>query len=534
MKRLFVFLLLPAAALRAQAQIVEAPAREVPRIVMPGTTIGQNGASAMLVMPTTQKLEIGAPPALVMPEAHVILAPAPMIIPAARSLTESEAAAEKLPAPDELKQLAASLTPAGEGGNSGAADEDRARSLESSFDGKLAPEATNWSGVSTEFAKGPHSPDLPTVATAARSLIARLLPNLYRNVPTTSVYDRSEHPSTGHTWTREQGHVVELAPAHSDSRGEVPSSFGAPNQTRVQQKIERLMEYAHEYFHVLFDSAVRRENDYSTHDAYAAMTEGFAVSGEQLLIKRLLDMAPALGLGPRDAMDLSAIAGARSRWLDIEDNHYSEGIIPWRKAYDRGGAPAALAFLATLSPRRMAAVSRSDPAYQLALNEPKLLSGYLGRDDFSPARRGLEAFAKAARGETLTELETKEAAAAVGQAGPEGWRRLFERTLFADKRLHDPKIVVETGKWFEKKAEPPVSFEPIFALARLSPSAGAALAQFLAEAISSPRSAARLFEHPGPSEKLTAIAAGAETLPWDEAGRRAWNDGLMRRLTGAR
>ena len=533
MRRLFVFLLLPAAALRAQAQIVEAPAREVPHIIIPGTTIGQSGAGAMLVMPTAQTLAIGAPPALVMPEAHVILAPAPMIVPAARALTESEAAAEKLPSKDELKQLSASLAPAGEPGAQAAADGDRARSLDSSFDGKLAPESTDWNGVSVEFARGPRSPDLPTVATAARSLIARLLPNLYRSVPASAVYDRSEHPETGHKWTRELGHVIELAPAHSDARGEVASSFGASNQTRVQQKIERLMEFAHEYFHVLFDSGVRREEDYSTHFAYAAMTEGFAVSGEQLLVERLLDMAPALSLGPRDARDLSAIARARSSWLDIEDNHYSEGIIPWRKAYDRGGATGMVAFLSTLSARRMAAVPRSDPAYQLALSEPNLLSGYLGRDDFSPARRGLEAFAKAARGEKLTELETREAAAAVDQAGPEGWRRLFERTLFADKRLHDPKAAVETGKWFEKKAEPPVSVEPVFALARLSPPAGAELARFLAEAISSPRSAARLFEHAGPSDKLNAIAAGAETLPWDETGRSAWNGGLLRWLTGA-
>jgi hypothetical protein len=169
------------------------------------------------------------------------------------------------------------------------------------------------------------------------------------------------------------------------------------------------------------------------------------------------------------------------------------------------------------------------------LGEPELLSAYLGRDESSPARRGLEAFAKAARGEKPTEVETREASAVVDQAGAAGWRRLFERTLFADKRLKGPEPDVETGKWFEEKAEPAVSVEPVFALARLSPSAGAALARFLAEAISSPGGVARIFGRPGPGpdERLAAILSGAETLPWDEAGRRAWNDGLMRRL-GAR
>ena len=536
MRRLFVVLLLPAAALpaRAQAQLAQAAAREVPRIIMPGAPVGQAPAALILITPSAPTLSISAPPALVIPAAPVILAPAPMIVAAARPLTELEAAPAKLPSEAELKALSKSLAPASEGEDSGPSAAERARSLDSTFDGKLAPEASAWSDVSADFARGPLTPGLPSVETAARSLIARLLPSLYRRVPVTAAYDRGEHPATGHTWTPEKGHVVELAPVRADSRGEVPSAFGAPNALRVQQKIEHLMEFAHEYFHVLFDSAVRRKENHPPHSAYSALTEGFAVSGEQLLIKRLLDQAPSLGIGPRDAMDLAAVAQARSRWLDVEDNHYSEGIISWRKAYDQGGTAGLLDFLSSLSARRMIATPRSDPAYQLALGEPKLLSGYLGRDEASPARRGLEAFAKAARGEALTEAEAGDASRAIEQAGAEGRRRLFERTLLADKRLKDPTAAAETGAWYEKKAEVPVSVEPAFALARLSPSAGAELASFLAETISSPGGAARLFGRPGPNETLNAIAADAEKLPWDEAGRRAWNDGLMRWLTGTR
>jgi hypothetical protein len=534
MKRLLVVLLLPAAALpvRAQAQSAQAAAREVPRIIMPGAPVGQAPAALILVTPSAPTLSISAPQALIIPAAPVILAPAPMIVAAARPLTELEAAPAKPPSEAELKALSKSLAPAGESEDSGPSA--RARSLDSTFDGKLAPEASAWSDVSADFARGPLTPGLPSVETAARSLIARLLPSLYRRVPVTAAYDRGERPSTGHTWTPDKGHVVELAPVGADSRGEVVSAFGAPHALRVQQKIEHLMEFAHEYFHVLFDSAVRRKENHPPHSAYSALTEGFAVSGEQLLIKRLLDSAPSLGIGPRDAMDLSAIAQARSRWLDVEDNHYSEGIISWRKAYEQGGTTGLLEFLSSLSARRMIATPRSDPAYQLALGEPKLLSGYLGRDEASPARRGLEAFAKAARGETLTEAEARDASQAVELAGAEGWRRLFERTLLADKRLKVPSTESSDGAWWEKKAEAPVSVEPAFALARLSPSAGAALARFLADTISSPGGAARLFGRRGPNETLNAIAAGAEKLPWDEAGRRAWNDGLMRWLTGAR
>ncbi|HXS99053.1 MAG TPA: hypothetical protein VN915_00080 [Elusimicrobiota bacterium] len=535
MRRLLAVLLLPAAALpiRAQAQLADA-ARAAPRILMPGAPVGQ--APGLILVgagAATPALAAGAPPALVIPAAPAILAPAPMIVPAARAMTEEEAAPATPPSQAGLKALAASLAPAAEPDGTDSSAE-RARSLDSRFDGRLAPEASDWTGVSADFSRGPLAPGLPAVELGARSLIARLLPSLYRRAPLTAAYDRGENPSTGHTWTPERGHVVELAPVRADARGEVASAFGAPNSLRVQQKIERLMEFAHEYFHVLFDTGVRRQENHPPQSAYAAMTEGFAVSGEQLLIKRLLDEAPSLGLGPRDAMDLAAIAAARSRWLDVEDNHYTEGILAWRKAYERGGAAGLVELLSSLSARRMIATPRSDPAYQLALGEPELLAGYLGRDAASPARRGLEAFAKAAKGEALTEAETKDAAAAAKKAGPDGWRRLYERTLFADKRLKDPPAQASSGSWWDKKTEAPVSVEAAFALARLDPEAAAALARLLADTISSPGGAGRLFGRPGPNETLNAIAAGAEALPWDAAGRKSWDAGLMRWLTGAR
>jgi hypothetical protein len=121
----------------------------------------------------------------------------------------------------------------------------------------------------------------------------------------------------------------------------------------------------------------------------------------------------------------------------------------------------------------------------------------------------------------------------VERAGPEAWRRLFERTVFADRRLKEPTASAETGNWWEKKAEPLASVEPVFALARVSPAAAAAVARHLAATISAPGGAARLFETPGPTAKLNAIVNGAEGLPWDAASRKAWNDGLMRWFTGA-
>ncbi|MFI5361120.1 MAG: hypothetical protein ACHQ49_04045 [Elusimicrobiota bacterium] len=531
MRRLLVCLLLPACAARARGQVLEAAAREVPRIVVPGAPIGSAGGAILLTAPTQPLI---APPGLILPSAPAIAAPEPWIVTAARPLTEAEASAEKLPSREDLDKLAFSLAPSAEVSAPNARPADSAPGLDSAFDGRRWPEAKAWRAVAPEFARGPLSPGLPVLETAARSLIARLLPRLYRRIPLTARYDRGENPTTGNLWNPETGHVVEIAPVTANSRGEVSTAFGGTPAARVQQKIEFLMQFAHEYFHVLFDDAVRRKTDHSPRSAYAAMTEGFAVGGEQLLISRMLDAAPSLGFGPRDAMDLSSLARSRSQWLDVEDNHYSEGIISWRKAYDQGGATGLLAFLSALSGPRMAAVPRSDPAYQLALGEPALLSAYLGRDETSAERRGLEAFAKAARGEKLDESQAREASAVVDRAGADAWRRAFERTLFADKSLESPKTAAATSRWYKKDAtEPSGSIEPAAALARLSPAAGAALARFLADAVSAPTGAARLFDRPGPSAKLNAVAAVAETLPWDEAGRRAWDAGLMSWLTGS-
>lgn len=534
MRRLLPLLLLPVLALDSHGGTAAAAVREAPRIIMPGAPFGQNAAPGIILTPAAPSLIVPNKPALIIPAAPVIAAaPAPAIITAARALTPEENAPAKMPSQGELKALAESLAPTR--GAEGASAANPSGALESAFDGKLAPEAAAWSDLSASFAAAPTTPGLGSIATAGRSLIARLLPSLYRRVPARTEYDRSDRPSTGHTWTPEKGHLIEINPIRANSDGNVPSAFGGAQEPLIQQKISHLMEYAHEYFHVLFDDATRRKENHPMTSAYSAMTEGFAVTGEQLLAERMLDLLPSLGLGPRDAMDLAGISSGRRRWLDVEDNHYSEGIIAWRKAYADGGVQGVASLLASLSARRMIATPRSDAAYQLVLGEPKLLSAYLGRDESSPERRGADAFAKAVRGEALDATETKEAAAVVEAAGPDGWRRLFERTLRSDKRLAAPEEkAAESANWWEKKkAEPTASVVPVFALARLSPAAGAALSRYLAGMISEPGGAVRLFERAGPNEKLNAIINGAEALPWDEADRKAWNDGLTRWLIGA-
>lgn len=514
----------PAFALQA-----EEAAKPVPGIILPGAPLGAlPGAAPALILPQAGALTLPSAQ-IIQPEAPKLVAPEAKIVTAARPLTEQEAAPDKLPGKGELAALAKSLSPDADR-DGGAPDAARASKLAAAFDGSLAPEAAHWDDLSADFARGARPPEPAVTLRAARSLIARLLPSLYRRVPAGIGYDRSEHPSTGHVWSEKSGHVIELAPLRSDARGDVESAFGAPGRARVQEKVERLMEVSHEYLHVIFDAVVGRRADHPMHSAYAAVTEGFAVGGEQLLVERLLDHAPALGLGPRETMDLSTLAAARREWLDTEDTHYAEGLLAWRDAYARGGLAGLSSLLASLSARRMAAVPRSDPAYQLALGDHELLAAYLGGDAAAPARRGLEAFAKAARGETLSAQESAEAAGVASRAGPEAWRRLFERTLLSDRRLKEPSAARAGGNWWEKDAEPAPSVEAAFALARLDPEAGAALARFLAATISEKGGAARLFGRPGPNPLLQAVAAGAEALPWDPASRKAWDAGLTRWL----
>ena len=259
MRRLLPLLILPFAILRAQAGTAAAAVKEAPRIIMPGVPFGSNAAPGVILAPTAPSLIVPNSPSLIVPAAPVIQAPAPAIIVAARPMTPEENAPAKMPSQSELKALAESLAPTrGAEGPSGAA---QSKALDSAFDGKLAPEAAAWSDLSPSFSAAPTTPGLETVATAGRSLIARLLPSLYRRVPARAAYDRSERPSTGHTWTPERGHLIEINPIRANSDGNVPSAFGGAHEPLIQQKISHLMEYAHEYFHVLFDDATRRRHE---------------------------------------------------------------------------------------------------------------------------------------------------------------------------------------------------------------------------------------------------------------------------------
>lgn len=515
MRLSLAFLLLPAAVFGGV--VAETPAGRtaspVPGVILLGTGFG--APSPLLTLsPASLAPQLIKPdaPKLILPESKPIVAAPSLITVAARPMTEEELNPAKPLTGDALARLADSLA----GGDEKKSSDERPAALGAAFDGSVAPKNDEARAQAAAFFAAPaEGPELPAIARTARRLFARLLPAFERPVNSKVRFDESRRPVTGHTWTKEEGHAIELVPEPADARGEVVSAFGIPGMTRVQRKIERLMIIAHERAHVVFDDVVGRRDQHAGDSAYSAMTEGFAVTLERLFIDRVMADPLGWGIGPRDAADLLAIKGAREQWLAAFDTHYSEGVVPWRAAQARGGDEGILAFLARLSASRMTEVKRDDPAYQLAAHHPDLLAAYLGRDAEHPMRRGLEAYAKAAAGNELTPAEADAARAAIEKAGPDGRARVFERTLRVDR------AVGEDG---------PPSVERAFALARLSPAGASELAAYLAENAAG-GGLDRIIGSRGPGPRLNAVVAGAEKLPFTEAGRVSWMASLMDWLT---
>ncbi len=554
MRRLWLLILLPAAAAaaptarRAPARMpgltVTAPNASLGAIDAPtlfaSPSLTLNAADSSIIIPedTSSVLKGEAPKIivperkkLIIPDAPEIIKPEKVIVEADRELTEEELAVEK-PSTEELQSLAKSLTTEGDPNDRSAADGEMAASLSASFDGAMGLHGEDLDIVQAYFKGDAGAPQLSKVEAAAHAMFRGLLPAHYHRLPATARYDRSENPSTGHLWSAETGHIIELAPVRRDSKGNVPSAFGSPNTTFVQEKVEQLLQFAHEYAHVVFDAVVRKTDNHSPVSSYAAMTEGFAVTLEQALVERVIDNPMLLGLSPRDVADFTNIAMARRDWLNTQDNHYSEGIQSWWRAFKTSGDKGVTAFLNSLSAGRMTKTLRADPAYQLAAGDAHLLSGYLGKDAQSEIRQGLEAYAKAARGEELTAKETALAEAAIEKAGPEGRRRVFIRSLFDDRRIPDTAERRQGPRWYENDGAKPLVIGPAFALARLSAVASEELGQFLAETVSTAKGARRLFGAAGPNEKLVAITKEAEGLTFSEKTRSAWDTGLAEWVTG--
>ena len=509
-------------------------------------SLSLNAADETLVIPERSPIVTSEAPKIIIPKPKKIIIPdgvdpersetiirpdKPVIIEAERELTEEEANPEKMPSAEELKALAKSLTSEEDPDDRSAADGEMGAALSARFDGAAGMSGQDLDTVRGYFNGNPRAPGLNGVEAAAHALFRGLLPAHYHRLPATARYDKGPNPSTGHLWSAETGHIIELAPTPTDSKGDVSSAFGLPNSTFVQDRVEQLVEFAHEYAHVVFDAVVRKTDNHSPLSAYSAMTEGFAVTLEQALVERVLTNPILLGLSPRDVADFVKISQARQTWLDALDTHYSEGVKSWFKVFKEEGDSGVTAFLKTLSAGRMTKTLRADPAYQLSVESPELLSGYLGKQQRSELRDGLKAFVKATQGEELTPEEARLAEAAIDKAGPEGRHRLFMRSLFDDKRIPEKAERRQGPRWYETDKTLPLAIGPAFTLARLSVTAAEELSVFLAHALQS-GNGRRLFGAGVPNDKLNTLVAEAESLPFSETDRVTWNEGIAKYLFG--
>lgn len=546
MKQLLALLLMPAAAFAGPVARIAPVANGGVNAIAPVASNQAPGAPTLLsgpslsLSPAASSLIIPeGDPGIVAPEKPTIIMPAPKkiivperkkiitepertIIEADRELTEEERAVETMPSKAELDRLAKSLTSEDDDDapNAAAGAEAKGRSIGAAFDGSAPMSAEDATAVAGYFyGDRPHAPELAKVRNAALRMFRGLLPSFYRRVPVTERYDLAPNGSTGHLWSPETGHIIEIAPVRADTRGEVSSAFGIPGLVRVQQKVEQVLEFAHEYAHVIFDAEVKKAENHPPLSAYSAMTEGFAVTLEQALIDRAVSNPGLLGLSPRDVGDFLAISRGRRDWLAAVDSHYSEGIVSWKKAFERGGVKGVAELLASLSSHRMVKTLRSDPAYQLAVEEPELTVAYLGKDSHAPYRAGLEAVKKAAAGETLDEAASKAASEVIEKAGPGGRKRVFERALLENKRVSDARSPEAAG----------ADISAAFALAKLSAVAAKELAVFLTETLRAGGGDA-LFGPRGPNEKLNAIVSEAEKLPFTEEDKASWTEALTKWL----
>ncbi len=373
-------------------------------------------------------------------------------------------------------------------------------------------------------APGPAAPDLKGLEAVTRALIARYLPELYRPIAVRYGYEESNlGPGGGHTFTPESGHEITLTPAEPDPDGLVLSAIGPPGETRVQPKIEQIVTSVHEFAHALFDDAIGRRDAARPRDSsYDAMTEGFAVQCERLVLRGMLRDAAELGLSERDAADARRLLDARLRWLKSEDNAYAEGTPIWHELHERGGAAAMAAFLASLRAERMTAVMRADPIYQLSLGSPQTAGAYLGEGN-PRLRSDLESAAAAAAGRELSPDERAAGARALEAAGPRGREWLARRALLREVDVGDGLRVVPA---FLRRA--PDASEALFRLAALSPALAGRAAEILSWAASAPDGMRRVFEEPGPGRRFMSIVAAAESLPWTAEAKRVWDAAVMR------
>lgn len=166
-----------------------------------------------------------------------------------------------------------------------------------------------------------------------------------------------------------------------------PEIFSPQTDARVPgepiaRRIAGLMVLAHEYSHGIFDEFVvpkeARPARMVGDAVFYAMTEGFAVMSELLLIDKMAAARKELGLSEKDVADLIRRKNLRIMHLKREKDHYTFGTLYfWHKIYKEGGEAGMLDFLRSLNYQKISQVTLSDPALLAVKGKPAAFKKFL-------------------------------------------------------------------------------------------------------------------------------------------------------------
>jgi hypothetical protein len=154
----------------------------------------------------------------------------------------------------------------------------------------------------------------------------------------------------------------------------------------ISRRIAVLMSFMHEYLHGIFDEAVvprearpikLADEDWSI---YLALTEGFAVMNELLIIDKMVAARQELGLSDKDVADLKRRKQMRILTLRTDKDHYTLGTIYfWHKIYKQGGEAGMLEFLRSLDHSKISRIYVSDPEFLAVKGKPDAFKKYLAK-----------------------------------------------------------------------------------------------------------------------------------------------------------
>jgi hypothetical protein len=352
----------------------------------------------------------------------------------------------------------------------------------------------------------------------SRRLYTRLFPEVVADFPITVGYRRAEERNASQRRPDENGvhGITFFGPdftTHSTEDENVDSDLNVVGMPKLQvpRRIDSLVTFFHEMAHGVFDRAVPVPDRFRTSldSAFYALTEGFAVMLELVMIDRLSAARVEFGLSDADVSSLRASKRRRIQILRRVPNHLTEGTFHfWHGIYKRAGVTGMMQVLERLDPARVGALNRNSMEYRLIQDSPELFEALLTKDADQGPRRGFTAMHKAVMGNDLSEEEREAAADFLGRVRPSALRRLYSGTV-------GPRAVVGGS---------PEVAGLMFRLSNLATRAPSELVESLLRWTADFRSLHALFLR-GPQWTQTVLQ-GMEAAKMDADQRLDWNSRL--------